>query len=364
MTIRASFILFFLISFNAYSQSCEQIRQDDDTYYISYLDSGIGGAIFAVESLNKITQDLRDYEKKYAVKFEIEHYGDTANAPYGEKSKQEISDLTFKMSDYVLSKPHHKTNILACNTASANLTNHHAKILREKYRDSGFITMVETSVNAIAKESNQGDVIAVFATPATIKSNIYQNALEPNFSVVVMNPKNWVKNIETSQSDEQIKQDFNLEMTAFLEKYGDQKIKQIKSIGLFCTHYPYFRKDISEYFSNRGNKTVKIFSQGELFSHDILSDVNKRLATSFKKRKNALPKECQSTKSFVIKSHISGNDSNALIKAMNKIYGPKTKIDVHKNENFTTKPKDENCDHSNNCKIKIPLVQDNILKAS
>lgn len=339
MKIRLSIILFLLISFNAFSQSCEEIRKDDATYYISYLDSGIGGAIFALDSLNKITQNLHDYEKDYAVRFEIEHYGDTANAPYGEKSKQEISDLTFKMSDYVLSKPSHKTNILACNTASANLTNYHAKILREKYRDSGFITMVETSAKAISKESSFGDVIAIFATPATIKSNLYQSALEDNFTVVTMNPKNWVKNIEASQSDEQIKQDFNLEMAAFSEKYGNHKIKQINSIGLFCTHYPYFKKDIKEFFSNWGNKDVKIFSQGELFSNDILNDVNKRLVASFKKRKHALKTECQSNQLFVIKSHISGNDSTALIKTVNKIYGKKAKIDVAKNENFETKKK-------------------------
>lgn len=334
MKIRASFIIFVLLSFNAYSKNCSEFREHDNTYYISYLDSGIGGAIFAADSLKKITQDLRNYEKEYAVKFEIEHYGDTANAPYGKKSKKEISDLTFKMANYVLSKPSHNTNILACNTASANLTSHHAKILQEKYPDSGFITMIETSVNAISKQSNKDAVIAIFATPATIKSEVYQQALKKNFSVVTMNPENWVKNIENSENDEQIRKDFDLEMAAFLEKYGDKKIKQIRSIGLFCTHYPYFKQDIKKYFSEQDNETVKIFSQGELFASDILEDVARHLTASFKKRAHILPKKCQSHTSFIIKSHISGNDSTALIKTMNKIYGAEAKIEVAKGEVF------------------------------
>ncbi len=334
MKICTFVILLFLISFNAYCQSCDEIRKEDDNYYISYLDSGIGGAIFALDSLKEITKNLRNYEKKYAVKFEIEHYGDTANAPYGKKSSDKISDLTFKMSDYVLSKPNRHTNILACNTASANLTNYHAKILQKKYPNSGFITMVKTSADAISKESKKGDVIAIFATPATIKSGVYQQELNKNFDVVTMSPKDWVKNIETSEIDEQIKKDFDLELAAFLEEYGEEKIKQVKSVGLFCTHFPYFKKDIKEYFAKQGNEAVKIFSQGELFTNEIMSDVNKRLESSFKKRSQILPKKCQSKESFMIKSYISGSDATALIKAINKIYSKKAKIDVIKNNVF------------------------------
>lgn len=334
MRISILFLVLSSLSFKAYAQSCDEIRKYDDMYYISYLDSGIGGAIFAVDSLKKITQSLRNYENKYAVKFEIEHYGDTANAPYGKRPQEEISDLTFKMADYVLSKPNHNTNILACNTASANLTNNHAKNLQEKYPNSGFITMVETSVNAISRQSKKDDVIAIFATPSTIKSAVYQKALRKSFNVVTMSPDNWVKNIETSKSDEQIKKDFYSDMAAFLEQYGKDKIKQISSIGLFCTHYPYFKKDIKAYFVQQGNENVKIFSQGELFASDILDDVDKRLADSFKKRAQVLPEKCQSKKPFSIKSHISGNDSSALIGAIDKMYGREVKIEVVNGEVF------------------------------
>lgn len=334
MKISIASIVFILLSFDVVAEGCNELRHHDKTYYISYLDSGIGGAIFAADSLKKITKDLRNYENEYAVEFKIKHYGDTANAPYGNKSAKEISELTFKMADYVLSKPYHRTNILACNTASANLENQHAKKLQKKYKNSGLITMVETSVNAISNQNAKDDLIAIFATPSTIKSGVYQEALKKNFSVIAMSPKNWVKNIETAENNNKIKADFDLEMAAFVEQYGDKKIKQIKSVGLFCTHYPYFKEDVQKYLLAHGNKTVKIFSQGELFADDILKDVSKRLSKSYKKRAYTLPKKCQFNKSFQIDSHISGNDQTALINAINKMYGEELKINITNGELF------------------------------
>jgi glutamate racemase len=334
MKISIASIVFILLSFDVAAEDCNKLRHRDETYYISYLDSGIGGAIFAADSLKKITQNLRNYENEYAVEFKVKHYGDTANAPYGNKSAKEISELTFKMADYVLSKPSHRTNILACNTASANLENQHAKQLQEKYQNSGFITMVETSVNAISNQTPKNDLIAIFATPSTIRSGVYQEALQKNFSVITMNPKNWVRNIETAENDNKIKADFDLEMAAFVEQYGDKQIKQIKSVGLFCTHYPYFKQDIQKHLSAQGNNSVRIFSQGELFADNILNDVSKRLTKSYKKRARTLPKKCQSNKSFQIDSHISGNDPTALINAINKMYGEELKINVATGELF------------------------------
>ncbi len=334
MKISITSIVFILFAFDVAAENCNELRHHDQTYYISYLDSGIGGAIFAADSLKKITQDLRNYENEYAVEFKIKHYGDTANAPYGNKSAKEISELTFKMTDYVLRKTSHHTNILACNTASAHLNSQHAEKLQKKYKDSGFITMVQTSVNAISNQNTKDDLIAIFATPSTIRSGLYQEALQKNFSVITMSPINWVKNIETAENDNKIKTDFNLEMAAFLEQYGDKKIKQIKSVGLFCTHYPYFKEDIQKYLSAHGNNSVRIFSQGELFADNILNDVNKRLTKSYKKRAGILPKKCQSDKSFPIDSHISGNDQTALLNAINKMYGEELKINISKGEIF------------------------------
>ena len=206
-----------------------------------------------------------------------------------------------------------------------------------KLYKSCFITMVETSVNAISNQTPKDNLIAIFATPSTIKSGLYQEALKKNFSVISMSPKNWVKNIETSKSDDQIKEDFDLEMLAFTRQYGDEKIKQIKSVGLFCTHYPYFKEEIQKYLSAQGNNDVKIFSQGELFADDILKDVAKRLSKLYKKRSQTLPKKCQSGNSFHIDSHISGNDKTALINAINKMHGKELEINVVDSEPFENK---------------------------
>ena len=86
------------------------------SFPIGIFDSGVGGT-----SIWKEIKTLLPNENTI-------YLSDSKNAPYGEKSKQEIIDLSIKNTEYLLQKDC-KLIVVACNTATTNAI----KILRKKY---------------------------------------------------------------------------------------------------------------------------------------------------------------------------------------------------------------------------------------
>ena len=78
--------------------------------YIAVIDSGIGG-------LNVLFGLLEKYPNEKFL-----YFSDSKNAPYGNKSVEELFDITCKNIDYV-KKFGVKTLVLGCNTLSSNLLN-------------------------------------------------------------------------------------------------------------------------------------------------------------------------------------------------------------------------------------------------
>ena len=73
---------------------------------IGLFDSGVGGV-----TIWKAIHDLMPHENTI-------YLADSTNAPYGQKSKQEIIDLCFKNVEFLLSQKA-KIIVVACNTATA-----------------------------------------------------------------------------------------------------------------------------------------------------------------------------------------------------------------------------------------------------
>ena len=73
---------------------------------IGFFDSGLGGLTI----LESVVKALPDYDYAY--------YGDTANLPYGDKTEEEIFNLTRKGIEELF-KLDCLLVIIACNTASA-----------------------------------------------------------------------------------------------------------------------------------------------------------------------------------------------------------------------------------------------------
>lgn len=127
---------------------------------IGVFDSGVGGLT--------VLRAMRDLFPS----IDVVYFGDIKNAPYGEKSREELSILTVQGIRFLLDKG--ATNIVsACNSVSASLAVSLYDAL--SLNPAQLIEMVGPTVAAF--KGFEGNV-ALCATSATIKSGIYQNAFQ------------------------------------------------------------------------------------------------------------------------------------------------------------------------------------------
>jgi glutamate racemase len=80
---------------------------------VATFDSGFGG-YFTAKEIEKQSFEL---QKNHAVNFSISHYGDTLNAPYGEKTPEMIAEYSAKGISRAFDDGA-EVVFIACNTAS------------------------------------------------------------------------------------------------------------------------------------------------------------------------------------------------------------------------------------------------------
>lgn len=161
------------------------------------------------------------------------------NCPYGQKSKQQLVDLTsdifnyFKMEDV-------KAVVMACNTTSANVY--------EEYKNSfdyKLYPIIQTCAKVIAELPIKK--LGVFATSATISSGAYRkeiNAHNKDIEVFEMSCPGWVQIVEGNKQDDELSIELIREnLNRMLENNPDK-------IVLGCTHYP-FLLDVLTKFAPR-----------------------------------------------------------------------------------------------------------------
>ena len=122
----------------------------DRNDYIAVFDSGVGG----ISVLRHLVEQMPHERFLY--------FGDSANAPYGTRSTEEIRALTFAAVEKLLNH-NIKALVLACNTATAAA----AKALRLAYPEL-IIIGIEPALKPAAEAFPHGTV-AILATPATLR---------------------------------------------------------------------------------------------------------------------------------------------------------------------------------------------------
>lgn len=189
---------------------------------IGVFDSGMGG----VSVLRKLRKVMPGENFIY--------FGDSINAPYGTKSKEEIKELTEKAFDYLIEKGC-KAVVIACNTATSAA----AKYLREKHPDYPIIGL-EPALKPAALSMEYPRVLAM-ATPLTLKEEKFNNLMakfEDKAEFIKLPAPKLVEYIEIGELDSE-------EEIAYLEEilapYTDGKVD---AVVLGCTHFPFARKTI------------------------------------------------------------------------------------------------------------------------
>lgn len=191
---------------------------------IGLFDSGVGGSSIWLALQAELPQENTCY------------LADNANAPYGEKSPQEIIELCQANCEFLLSKGC-KLIIIACNTASAAA----AAYLRQHYRLP--IVAVEPAIKPAALASRTGK-IGILATSATLASaNFHANIakhLQPlGVEVIARSGKGIVELIENNQLN-------SPEMSTLLSQHCAAFAQAgIDQLVLGCTHYPYLRPQLA-----------------------------------------------------------------------------------------------------------------------
>ena len=127
---------------------------------IGIFDSGSGG----LTVLRKMREVLPNAD--------IVYFGDIANAPYGSKSRAELSALTVRAIQFLQSRG--ATSIVsACNSVSASLAVSLFDVL--SLLPTQLVEMIGPTV---AQFRNSDARIMLCATPATIQSELYQQAFQ------------------------------------------------------------------------------------------------------------------------------------------------------------------------------------------
>jgi glutamate racemase len=175
------------------------------------------------------------------------YLADSKNAPYGEKSKEEIIALCKKNTELLLEN-NCKIIVVACNTATTNAI----KELRATY-DVPFIG-IEPAIKPAATHSKT-QTIGILATKGTLSSELFYKAvsLYQDVNIVEQIGFGLVELIENGEIN-------SPKMEELLQSYLNPMIeKNIDYLVLGCSHYPYLIPKIKEILP----KSIQIIDSGE-----------------------------------------------------------------------------------------------------
>lgn len=202
---------------------------------IGLFDSGIGGT-----SIWNAIHELLPNESTI-------YLADSKNAPYGQKSKDEIIALSIKNTELLL-QMNAKIIVVACNTATTNAI----KELRAKF-DVPFIG-IEPAIKPAAKNSKT-QTIGILATKGTLSSELFNKAVETfhDTKIIEQVGHGLVQLIENGAMN-------SPEMTELLYTYLHPMVEaNIDYLVLGCSHYPYLIPQIKKILP----ANIKIIDSGE-----------------------------------------------------------------------------------------------------
>ena len=192
------------------------------TDYIAVFDSGIGG----ISVLRELVKQMPGENFLY--------FGDSVNAPYGEKSTQQVKELTLSAAER-LSGRGLKALVIACNTAtSAAITE-----LRQTYPEL-IVVGIEPALKPAADRFPQGH-IGIMATQVTLREEKLHKQLArfPDMQVALIPAPGLVELIESGKANAP-------ETESLLRSVLSPYAGKLDALVLGCTHYPFVKDTIQK----------------------------------------------------------------------------------------------------------------------
>ncbi|MHA7967762.1 glutamate racemase [Paenibacillus sp. CAU 1782] len=194
---------------------------------IGFFDSGIGGITVLHQAVKLLPKE--DYL----------FYADTANVPYGEKTREEVRQCMIDAVDFI-ARQHVKALVIACNTATSIVIEE----LRQRY-DFPILGIEPAVKPAIEKWEGNRKKVLVLATNLTLKEKKYNELVErlDHGEIVHSLPlPGLVQLAENFRFDQD-------EVVAYLKRELSRlDVTQYGTVVLGCTHFPYFETALAAVF--------------------------------------------------------------------------------------------------------------------
>ena len=191
--------------------------------YIAVFDSGVGG----ISVLRQLHAQMPNERYLY--------FGDSANAPYGSRSTQEIRDLVLHTAKLLISRGI-KALVVACNTATAAAID----LLRQTYPEL-IIVGIEPALKPAARNF-PGQTVGVLATPVTLREEKFQHLValcRDQCQVIKLAAPGLSNLVEAGKAD-------SPEAEALLHTLLDPWKGKLSALVLGCTHYPFAANTIQK----------------------------------------------------------------------------------------------------------------------
>ena len=206
---------------------------------IGVFDSGLGG----ISVVRQIVQDM-PHER-------VLYFGDSANAPYGTKTPQEVRRLSFDIMERLMSQGV-KAVVIACNTATSAAVN----ALRDHY-DIPIIGMEPALKVACDRGHGKRQRVIVAATPLTLRERkfaVLMDRFKADHTIFPEPCPGLVEIVEHGQLD-----DHDVVMRTLHQYFDQYDLSTIDSVVLGCTHFVFYR----DYFRELLPDTAAIIDGNE-----------------------------------------------------------------------------------------------------
>ena len=189
---------------------------------IAVFDSGVGG----ISVLRHLIRQMPGERFLY--------YGDSANAPYGTRTKEEVRELTFAVVEKLLPRGL-KALVVACNTATSAAID----ALRQTWPQL-IIVGIEPAVK-LACDRFPGGTIGVMATEMTLREGKFSDLMhrfDGQEQIIRLPAPGLVELVEQGRGN-------SPQAAALLEPILGPWRGRLDAVVLGCTHYPFAAEAIS-----------------------------------------------------------------------------------------------------------------------
>lgn len=217
---------------------------------IGIFDSGVGGLTVARAIIDQLPGES------------VTYIGDTANSPYGPKSREEVRRLALRISDELVERGS-KIVVVACNTATTAMLEE----AQQRY-SVPVIGVIEPAVRRALASTRNGKV-GVIGTVGTVASGAYPRALEakdPSVEVYTQACPSFVSFVERGITA-------GRQVLQVAQGYVEPlQAAGVDTLVLGCTHYPL----LSGVIQLAMGEHVQLVSSAEETAKDVYRLLNER----------------------------------------------------------------------------------------